>query len=211
MVMSSVSGSTIRLQTWFDRLQAGDDKARQELIEHYYQRFLTIVRQRLPQGDRLRKQENSQEILHDAFHKRLDRVLRSMPKPESANQFWDAMRAEIRRAIQDRARHHFKGKKARLIEQVGQGANSHDAFQARPDSDPRAAPDADAEWHEMLGLVGKILADDERRVFDLHLIEGMGWQEIAGALNVKEDTAKKKYFRALKKLQEGLKDKGYAE
>src|SRR5262249_33401151 len=66
--MNSASGSTIRLQTWLDRLQNGDDKARQELVEHYYQRFLTLVRMRLPPGDRLRKQENSQDVLHDAFY-----------------------------------------------------------------------------------------------------------------------------------------------
>jgi ECF sigma factor len=112
--MELPSPSTLRLQNWFDRIQAGDTDARNELIEHYYPRFLKIVRSIVGPQDRLRTKEGSVELLQEAFVKRLHDIMDRMPPPSSQKVFWGAVHKEIRWAVKDRVRHYF-GTKQRLV------------------------------------------------------------------------------------------------
>jgi RNA polymerase sigma factor (sigma-70 family) len=209
--MRQPASSTVRLQKWFVGIKAGEKKARDKLIEHYYERFLAFVRKLVPADDRLRSKENSLDLLHEAFSKRLDRVIQEMDTPQSAEQFWDAMHAEIRRAVQDRARHFFKARRSRLVHLPGTGSASQDPLRAKVDSDPEAAPSKAAESYEMLELIGEVLTEQERRVFDFHVIDEMTWDEIAATTKLEPGTAKKKYFRSVKKLRERLEAKGYGK
>lgn len=204
--MSSPSPSTVRLQNWYDRIQSGDTDARNELIEFYYDRFLTFIRRVLGNRDRLRNKEESTELLHEAFAGRLNDIMIRMPRPTRQAEFWDAVHAEIRWAVRDSARHYFTTKR-RLVVNEGEGGTARDD----PDSSP--GPEhkvSSAEiWDKLLELVGEMLHPDERRVFERRLIDESGWDEIAVQLGLKKDTVKKRYFRALKKLRAELKQRGY--
>jgi RNA polymerase sigma factor (sigma-70 family) len=205
--MITVSSSTLRLQHWHDRIQAGDEAAGNELIDHYYQRFLAMVRTIVGRHDRLRTKEETAELLHEAFAQRLKDVLHRLPRPTSRQDFMDAVHTELRWAIQDRARHYFKTKRRLVVQQDRPEGSASGLLDAQPGRE--LEPSAPAIWHELLALVGQILTANDRRVFDRRHIDGMTWDEIAEEQGIAKETARKRYFRATAKLRNELKQRGY--
>ncbi|HVK11119.1 MAG TPA: hypothetical protein VM597_20285, partial [Gemmataceae bacterium] len=73
-----MSNHTTTLRYWLARHAAGDAGATDELLRHSERRFLEIIRARLPNWDRLRRFEDSQDILTQA-QVRFAKAIREVP------------------------------------------------------------------------------------------------------------------------------------
>src|SRR5215216_1311108 len=73
-----MSNHTTTLRYWISRHAVGDARATDELLRHSERRFLEIIRARLPHWDRLRRFEDSQDILTQA-QVRFARAIREVP------------------------------------------------------------------------------------------------------------------------------------
>src|SRR5262245_64782591 len=97
--------ATTILQGWLDRLRAGDDRAREQLLESSNERLARLARKLLRDSPGVRRWEQTDDVLQNALL-RLDRALKAVVPPTSRDYFRLAA-AMIRRELIDLARHHF--------------------------------------------------------------------------------------------------------
>jgi RNA polymerase sigma-70 factor (ECF subfamily) len=64
-----------------------------------------------------------------------------------------------------------------------------------------------AEWQEITKLLN-VLANHERDVLLLRIVHGLGFRDVAAALGISEEAAKKRAQRALKRLRAKVCDPG---
>jgi hypothetical protein len=64
--MSESSSTTIRLQRWIDRIQAGDTSARDELLAHFEQRLRHLARRKLKGFPQLQRWEQTDDVFVNA-------------------------------------------------------------------------------------------------------------------------------------------------
>lgn len=192
------------MQSKLDKLIAGDERAKNELIDLAYERLKIVARKLLNTHDPVRGEEETAGVVNEAYsrlHSSLDEV-----KPQSVRQFMGLAALEIRRVLLDKIRQiHGRGKKRRP---------KRVSIDARPDgSDNSAAghdfadPDHDSARQQMaLDLLEAIdkLPDDEREVVELLFFHGWSQVEAAGLLKVEESTVKRRWARARVKLAEKL-------
>ena len=152
--MGEVNGHTAVLGRWLERLRDGDEAARSEVINHAAQRLEALTRSMLRHYPRLRRWEQTGDVLQNAVL-RLHRSLETV-QPESPAQFYGLAAAQIRRELTDLARHHFGPE--------GAAAHHHTdcVEQARGEGpvvnkeDPGGEPATLAEWtdfHEKVELL----------------------------------------------------------
>src|SRR6476661_7110126 len=103
--MSEPGSTTIQLQRCLDRLRQGDLVARNELLNHACERLRKLTRRMLRGFVRLRRWEQTDDVLHNAMM-RLHRAL-SETAPESLRHFFNLAAMQIRRELIDLANHHF--------------------------------------------------------------------------------------------------------
>jgi hypothetical protein len=102
--MAEDSEPTMQLSGWIERWQAGDEGARDRLIEHAYQRLRRLTRKMLKGYPRLRRWDETDDVLHNALGRFL-RALREV-KPATAAQFFGLAATQIRRELIDLTRHY---------------------------------------------------------------------------------------------------------
>src|SRR5437773_551380 len=73
--------STVRLQRCLDRLQAGDESARRELLAGSCDRLLTLTRAMLRDYRRVKRWEETDDVVQNAIV-RLHRALQTLPAEE---------------------------------------------------------------------------------------------------------------------------------
>src|SRR5260221_670704 len=133
-------GTTVVVQRCLDRLRAGDESGRAELLNAASERLARLARKMFRAEVRLRRWEETADVLQAAML-RLLRRLRNVT-PTSPRDFFRLAAGEIRRELIDLARYYFGPR--------GPGAN-HDAEADSP-SRPGDPPDAEqspselAEW-----------------------------------------------------------------
>src|SRR5262249_9592432 len=95
--MTSAAIDTVRLQTLVDRMRAGDQAARDELVSGYYARLEQLTRQMLRNYPGLRRWEDTGDVLHPA----LLRLLRALDEvqPASTRAFLGLAALQIRREL----------------------------------------------------------------------------------------------------------------
>ncbi len=197
-------GTTTVLTACLERLRAGDPRAREALIARTRERLERLTRRLLNDFARLRRFEETDDVLQNALL-RLLRRLESQP-PGSAAEFFALAAREIRRELIDLARHHFGPR----------GAGRHEvALPPAPSSEDTPAPAADpseqthepgrlARWTELHEQVER-LPEEERAVVDLIWYHGLTRAEAAAVLGVSEPTVKRRWLAARLRLQSVLK------
>jgi RNA polymerase sigma-70 factor (ECF subfamily) len=188
---------TTVLQRCLDRLQAGDETGRAELIERAQQRLRQLTRKMLKDFPRLRPWEEPDDVFQGALL-RLCRALQVVTPP-SVRAFFRLAAVQVRRELIDLARHYFgpEGLAARLAVADGSAAG--------PDpSDPTLDPQRLAVWTEFHCQVER-LPEEEREVFDLLWYQELTQAEAAALLGVDVRTIKRRWQSARLILHEALR------
>jgi RNA polymerase sigma factor (sigma-70 family) len=199
------STETVFIQSLLDRLQAGDDSAREELINCACARLERLTRKMLRDWDRVHRWEDTSDVLQNA----LMRLYRSLAetRPARAVDFFRLAALNIRRELYDLARHYYGPR--------GEGANHITVtWKLRTDGELDAAmeqqyadgdddPENLAAWAEFHEQVGR-LPEEERELFDLLWYQELSQSEAAALLAISERTVKRRWASARLRLFQTL-------
>lgn len=206
--MEDASHHTAVLQAWLEQLQATDgaefDDVRRALINHAGDRLEKLVRKMLANYPRLRRWEQTGDVLQNALL-RLHSSLSSL-RPDSARQFYGLAATQIRRELIDLTRHHFGPEGAAARHHTDRaGPMSGRGACVEKQADYQGEPSSFAEWTEFHEAVQR-LPDAEREVFDLYWYEGLDQKKVASLLNITDRTVKNRWRSAKLLLRRILTD-----
>jgi RNA polymerase sigma-70 factor (ECF subfamily) len=188
-------GTTVLIQQCLDRLEGGGERARGELIEAAGQRLARLAGKMFRAETRLRRWEDSGDVLHNAVLRLLHR-LRNVT-PATPRDFFHLAAGEIRRALIDLVRHHFGPRGPATRHDSNGWSESFD----HPDGEQ--CPGDLAQWREFHERVGE-LPDDDRQAFELVWYQGLSYVEAAGVLGVSARTVTRRWQAACLKLQSSI-------
>jgi RNA polymerase sigma-70 factor (ECF subfamily) len=197
--------SSVQTQGLIDRMNAGDAKARDELIAHASQRLYKLTRRMFEDFGRVKRWADTDDVLQNSMF-RLLRALEAV-RLDSAAEFYRLATCQIRRELLDMARHYF-GPEGLGANHASVAGNARQGMQAGPAIDPANStldPGALSQWTEIHALVER-LPEEERDVFDLLWYHEMTQDEAASLLRVSVPTIKRRWLAARLRLQESLKD-----
>ncbi|HET6878818.1 MAG TPA: sigma-70 family RNA polymerase sigma factor [Pirellulales bacterium] len=204
--MQDVGNQTAMLEQWLNRLKTGDgeafDQARDAVIKHASQRLEQLARRMLKNYPRLRRWEQTGDVLQNAVI-RLHRSLEAI-RPDSVEQFYGLAATQIRRELLDLTRHHF-GPQGEAAKHQTDYPGNRDGGLVASKADTSGEPGSLVEWTEFHETVQR-LPDDERKVFELHWYEGLEQKEVAAILGVTERTIKNRWRNAKLLLRQMLAD-----
>jgi len=203
--MSSSPSETMVIQACLDRLQAGDESARQELIRCACGRLERLTRKMLRGWPRVHRWEQTADVLQNSLV-RLHRSL-SEAKPSCPLEFFRLAALQIRRELHDLAKHYYGPRglganHATAVWKSPSGQRSGDRVHCDPcgaDEDPANL----AAWAEFHAQV-EGLPDTQREVFDLLWYQEMPQVEAARLLGISERTLKRRWASARLQLHRVL-------
>jgi RNA polymerase sigma factor (sigma-70 family) len=199
-----MSGSqTAHVQRCLDRLRAGDEAARQELLGGASERLTRLTRAMLRDYPRLKRWEETGDVLQNALV-RLHRALQQLT-PATPRDFYRLATLQIRRELIDLARHHYgpEGAGGRHESVAGRAGESDSRPPGYEPADAADSPGRLAEWAEFHEQT-EGLPEDEREVFDLVWYQGLTHAEAATLLNVSTKTVQRRWHAACLKLHDRL-------
>ncbi len=196
-------GTTILMQHCLDRLEAGDESACGDLINVAGERLARLAGKMFQAEDRLRRWEDSADLLQNAvlrLLRRLQNVRLATPR-----EFFRLAAGEIRRELIDLVRHYFGP--------CGPGTK-HETHSGWPDNespfdpggdvpDREQCPRALVQWGELHERVDE-LPDSEREAFELVWYQGLSYVESAEVLGVSARTVTRRWQSACLLLESNL-------
>jgi RNA polymerase sigma-70 factor (ECF subfamily) len=203
--MGDSNHDTLVIQGWLDRLQAGDEMARHELIRCACGRLERLTRKMIRGWERVHRWEQTGDVMQNT----LLRLYRSLAevKPAGVADFFRLAALHIRRELRDLARHYCgpRGLGRRhatatwKVPADGQGAE----FAACEPPATGEAPEDLAAWAEFHAQVER-LPEEQRAVFDLVWYQELSQAEAAALLGVSERTVKRRWAAARLELHRVL-------
>jgi RNA polymerase sigma factor (sigma-70 family) len=192
--------STAQLQALVNRMNAGETGAREELIARAYDRLSRLTCKIFQDFRRVKRFEDSGDILHNAALRLLRRL--QAVRVESVADFFYLAAHEIRLALMDVARHYYGP--------AGPGTHERDVENSRTDGDDVLTTARHPSSHEPSHLTfwtefhdrAESLPVMERCIFDLLWYHGMTQEEAAQVLNVSLATVKRHWLTARAMLQQ---------
>jgi RNA polymerase sigma-70 factor (ECF subfamily) len=196
--------ASVQIRHCLERLRAGDEAARDELLAYAVERLRRLARKLLRDDfPRLRRWEETDDVFQNAAW-RLHRALASAVPPTPLD-FYRLAAVQVRRELLDLARHHY-GPHGPAAHHASAAGEETDA----PAGGPAASPDDThdparlAEWTEFHRQVDE-LPDAERAVADLLWYQGLPQEEAAALLGVDVRTVQRRWQRVRLLLHEKLK------
>jgi RNA polymerase sigma-70 factor (ECF subfamily) len=194
---------TLSLQLCLERLQAGDEAAREDLLRRACERLRRLTRAMLKEYARLKRWEETDDVFQSASL-RLYRALQQMT-PESPRHFFHLATVQIRRELIDLARHYYGPAGPGTAHESDAGGENSPTEPRRTDAQPDAAPGpgelaAWSEFHEQV----EALPAEEQEVFDLLWYQGLTPAEAAPLLNVSDRTVRRRWLAACRALHRVL-------
>lgn len=196
--------TTQLLNNCLQRLQAGDQSAREELFRHACERLRRLTRKILRDYARLQRWQETDDVFQSAML-RLHQNLQTHT-PASAKEFFQWSAKEIRRTLIDLSRHHFgpEGSAANYATplRVPQGENT-----PPPDREPAGDScdgDSLANWTELHEQIESLPAQ-ERLAFDLLWYHELTQEEAAEILGVNRRTVIRWWQSAKRELAQRMK------
>jgi RNA polymerase sigma-70 factor (ECF subfamily) len=200
----TAAGQSAEIQQWLDRLRAGDDSARAQLVACSRQHLERLTRKMLRSWERVHRWEQTPDVLQNALL-RLYRAL-SECQPASAVEFFRLASTTIRRELQDLAKHYYgpRGDGANHAtpnwQTCGATAGAPADWQfSEADEDPADL----ALWTEFHAAVAR-LPDEQRAAFDLLWYQELSQTEAAELLGISERTLKRRWAAARLRLSQVL-------
>jgi RNA polymerase sigma-70 factor (ECF subfamily) len=191
------------ITAWIQRLQDGDDQAREQLLNCACTRLTTLARRMLKGFARVKRWEQTDDVVQNALL-RLYRTLAEV-RPASAVEFYRLAALNIRRELLDLAKHYYGPR--------GLGANyasveAADQSHAAPAFDRPAARDEPGRVEGWTAFHDQVeqLPPEEKEVVDLLWYQELSQAEAAALLNVSERTVKRRWAAARLRLHEALQD-----
>ena len=172
-----------------DALRAGDESARDALLEHSLGHLHQLARRMFHTSWDLRRIDQTDDVLQKAMlrlYAALDQV-----RPRDALSFYGLAARQIRWVLRDLAR---DAAAARVVN-----------YRAEPPEteDPYGEPSDLAEWAEFHEKI-EGLPEEERETFDLLLYQGLTQKQAAVALKTSVRTVKRRWQRARLSLAHAL-------
>jgi RNA polymerase sigma-70 factor (ECF subfamily) len=194
---------TTELHLLLDRVNAGERKARDELLNRVMLRLELLARKMLKQFPAVRRWEETGDILQDA----LLRLLRGLEtkRPESTRDFFNLAANRIRSALLDLARKHGgpQGLGKNVVRPVGGGGSDPPPGPTPDPADVTPSTDELERWCAFHQAVEKLPAE-EREVVGLHFYHGWSFVDIAELFQIDERSARRRWQRACVRLHELL-------
>ena len=193
--MADPSSRSLLMQGWIDRLRAGDESARAELLRCSCDRLVELTRRMLRRYERIKRWEQTDDVVQNVAM-RLNRTLQSVT-PESTRDFFRLASLNIRRELLDLAKHYYGPQGlgtlyASTPEDSTQGDRSPaDHGPADLTHDPTRL-DAWAEFHRQVSA----LPDELAEVFDLIWYQGLSRSEAAQVIGISERTLMRRWQEA---------------
>jgi RNA polymerase sigma-70 factor (ECF subfamily) len=200
--MADATTSTTQIQLRLDRLRAGDESARDELLNIACERLSRLARKMLRRYPGVQRWEQTDDVLQNAVM-RLFRALKQI-QPASVRSFINLAAVEIRRELIDLARHYGgpMGPGSHHVPQSGSDGSGGSSGPVDPgtDTDDPARLAAWTEFHEQV----EALSDQEKEVFDLLWYQGLPQAEAAAVLGVTVRVVKYRWRSARLQLHQML-------
>ncbi len=195
---------TTQIQGWIDRLRAGDEAARKELLNCACERLTRLTRKMLRGFPRVKRWEQTDDVVQNAVM-RLYQSLAKV-KPATAADFFRLAAVSIRRELLDLAKHYYgpRGHGANYASLGVQRESKSEPHPGREPPDSSAGPENLAAWSEFHAQVEK-LPDEERELFDLLWYQGLSQAEAGALLGISERTVKRRWASARLQLHQALK------
>jgi RNA polymerase sigma-70 factor (ECF subfamily) len=194
-IMSEALTTTAQMQLWIDRLQAGDQAARDRLIDSCCARLLQLTRKMLRRYPRVKRWEQTDDVLQNVVL-RLRRTLTQVT-PATVRDFLRLASLNIRRELLDLVKHYYgpRGLGSKYLSDHGTVGGADTDMGDRQPEDVSQEPARLAQWTEFHVQVDK-LPQDEREVFDLLWYQGLSQAEAAALLEVTERTVQRRWQSA---------------
>jgi RNA polymerase sigma-70 factor (ECF subfamily) len=202
--MDEAADPTVQIQTWLDRLQAGDLSARDELLGYACDRLRLLTRKMLKGFDRVKRWEQTDDVFQNALL-RLRTALQQV-QPRSVQAFFGLAALQIRRELIDLARQYY-GPEGAGAHHATLGEDDGSASTPPAESEPHDTtyePSRLAIWSEFHRQVDALPAK-ERDVFDLVWYQGLSQPRAAALLGLSEATLKRRWWSARQRLHGALK------
>jgi RNA polymerase sigma-70 factor (ECF subfamily) len=203
--MSREDNST-QIRFCIDRLVAGDESARDELLAHASDRLTRLTRKMLRDYPRVQRWEQTDDVLQNAAL-RLCRAL-AVVHPLTAVDFFRLAAKQIRRELVDLARHYggAHGLGRNQASNARPAARASGITSSAPDLNPVDTthdPGRLASWTDFHRQVDALPAE-EREVLDLLYYQGIPQAEAAAILHISERTIKRRWQSARLRLFDAL-------
>lgn len=187
---------TTAIQRCIERLNANEPAARTELLQITHDRLLAMVRAQLSRSPRLRRWEQSDDVLQKVYM-RLLRCFDQVPIA-TTREYLSLAATNMQRELIDLARYYFR--------ETGPGRNhatpgSNEDWAQNVDSDDAAKL---LEWAELHEFIAR-LPDEEREVFNLHWYHDLTHKEVADLLGVSTKTVSRRWMEAKDRLAAHLR------
>jgi RNA polymerase sigma factor (sigma-70 family) len=201
---SNPGDHTILIEQYIAKLAAGDDTAREKLIQTACDRMMHITSKILRDFPDVHRWEQTLDVFQNASL-RLYKALADV-QPNDARHFYRLAALQIRRELIDLARHYRgpEGMGAHHQSMPKQSDNNSAAPQIADRGERTLDPQKLAEWMDFHEAINK-LPEQEREVFDLVWYHGMSQQEAATVLKVDERTVRRRWREARLQLHDLLK------
>jgi RNA polymerase sigma-70 factor (ECF subfamily) len=191
-------------QSLFARLQAGEDKARQELISRTYSRLYQLMARMLQTFPSVQERATTSDVLHDS----LVRLWQALGKVHvlTLEDYLRFAAVHMRRQLLDMVRQIRRQPKTMRFDKEGKDSDTDPPHRFDPvDTDVGLL--SLEEWCEFHQFVDR-LPVEERSVFDLLFYHGLSQAEAAQILNISVPTVKRRWAEARIRLREYLDDLG---
>jgi RNA polymerase sigma factor (sigma-70 family) len=173
--------TTARLQELLDQLHAGQEPARDALLEQSLDRVRLLAQRMFRRQNDLRRQAETDDVVSKAML-RLHRALAQV-RPPNVRAFYGLAATHIRFVLRDLVRE--------------KAADQRVTFLAEPGDPPTTTdePSDLAQWSEFHERIAA-LPDEQRELFDLLFYQGLEQAEAAELLGMPLRTLKRKWQHA---------------
>ncbi|MCA9129641.1 MAG: sigma-70 family RNA polymerase sigma factor [Planctomycetales bacterium] len=191
-----------RTELLIERATQGERQAFDELILHVSGRLCEIAHGMLARYPRVRRWEETDDIMQDALLK-LHRSL-SVVQPKSAAEFFGLAATQLRRILIDLSRHYYGvyGAGTRHHSDHGGTLEIPAALESVANSE---CPDSLDEWTSFHQAIEQ-LSDPEKETFSMMWYSGLTQRQIAQLSGISERTVIRRLNRARLSLHEKLHD-----
>jgi RNA polymerase sigma-70 factor (ECF subfamily) len=191
-----------------ERVRRGDRRALEELLARHRSAMRAFVEARV--GPRLAARVDASDVVQEAqleVTRRMADFLERRPMPF---RLW--VRRTAYERLLDLRRHHTRAR--RSVEREAALPDQSSLVLARPLLAAAPSPSQQLEARELAERVGRAvsrLSEADREVLLMRHGEGLRFEEIACLLDIESAAARKRFGRALLRLQESLSNQGLLE
>lgn len=207
--MADIKADSARTVRLLDRIAEGDGQALEELLVRYQPDLMSFVECHL--DPRLRARFGESDVVQEAqmeVVRRMDDFLRRRPMPFH---LW-ARKTAYQRLLNLKRDHRRRARRSidRELPQADRSALQLVRSILCPKPSPSALLHAQ-EAAEQIGRAVAQLGEGDRDLLLMRQVEELPYEEIAALLDIEPGAARKRYGRALLRLQAILKDYGLLE